>query len=109
MLPTDLLRRIMAQTMQEKRFGGLPDAVTRELTRVAEGGDANAKVPPPSIAIRPGTRLVREWQGRTMSVLAVEGGFLWEDRHYRSLTKIAFEVTGAHWSGPRFFGSTRRG
>jgi hypothetical protein len=49
-------------------------------------------------------RLVRSWHGRTISVLVGEGGFMFEDRTYRSLSRIAREVTGAAWSGPRFFG-----
>jgi hypothetical protein len=37
-----------------------------------------------------------------------EGGFEYEGQRYRSLTVIAEQITGAHWSGPRFFGVTRR-
>lgn len=53
------------------------------------------------------TRLIREWNGQTIAVEVVEGGFVWNDRTYRSLSEIAREVTGAHWSGPRFFGLRR--
>ena len=59
--------------------------------------------------LAPGARLVRGWHGRTIEVLATEEGFLFEGRSYRSLTSIAREVTGARWSGPRFFGLTARG
>lgn len=107
-LPLDLLRRLVAYALQEKRHGGLPAAVARELARVAGGGGSEAGRPPPS-SLRPGTRLVREWNGRTISVLAIADGFLWEERTYASLTAIAREVTGARWSGPRFFGLTSRG
>jgi hypothetical protein len=54
--------------------------------------------------LKPGTRLVRSWHGRTISVLVSEAGYVFEDRTYRSLSRIAREVTGAFWSGPRFFG-----
>jgi hypothetical protein len=54
--------------------------------------------------LKPGTRLVRSWHGRTISVLVSEAGYVFEDRTYRSLSRIAREVTGAAWSGPRFFG-----
>jgi hypothetical protein len=54
--------------------------------------------------LKPGARLVREWHGRTHTVVVVEDGFEFEGRLYRSLTSIAREITGAHWSGPRFFG-----
>ena len=59
--------------------------------------------------LTPGARLIREWQGRTIAVLVTEQGFLWEERAYGSLSQIAREVTGAHWSGPRFFGLSGRG
>jgi hypothetical protein len=104
----DLLRRLIAQRLQEKRHGGLPVAVQRELARTA-GESASEVSRRPRADLRPGTRFVREWNGRTISVLAVDDGFLWEDRRYPSLSSIAKEVTGAHWSGPRFFGLAQNG
>ena len=104
---TALLRRLFAQWIQEKRLGGLPAMVVRELERVA-AGPTTAPVPT-RVTFSPGARLIREWQGRTIAVLTTEKGFIWEEREYRSLSQIAREVTGAHWSGPRFFGLTRRG
>jgi len=55
----------------------------------------------------PGTRLIREWHGTTHEVEIEESGYRWKNRRYRSLTQIAQEITGAHWSGPRFFGLTK--
>lgn len=55
-------------------------------------------------AITPGTRLLREWQGRTHHVVTVSGGFEYDGRVWRSLTAIAREITGVSWSGPLFFG-----
>lgn len=104
---TALLRRLLAQRIQEKRLGGLPATVVRELERAATGPVAVAV--PTRITVSPGARLIREWQGRTIAVLTTESGFIWEEREYRSLSQIAREVTGAHWSGPRFFGLTGRG
>lgn len=52
----------------------------------------------------PGMRLVREWNGRMHAVDVTEEGFLFDGRTYRSLSAIAKRITGAHWSGPRFFG-----
>ena len=52
----------------------------------------------------PGTRLVREWYGNTYEVVVEDKGFYWNGRHYQSLSQIAREITGARWSGPRFFG-----
>jgi hypothetical protein len=55
---------------------------------------------------KPGTRLVREWHGTSYEVTITERGYLWQDQHYRSLSSIARNITGARWSGPRFFGLT---
>ena len=71
-----LLRRLLAQRLQEKRLGGLPALVVRELERTARDGPTPVSLPT-TVAITPGTRLVREWQGRTIAVVATEDGFLW--------------------------------
>ena len=55
---------------------------------------------------KPGARLGRAWGGETHEVLGVEDGFLWQGKTWRSLSVIAREMTGTHWSGPRFFGLT---
>ena len=93
-LSPDLLRRGIAYRLQERAYGKLPATVARAR---AMGGRAAAE-------ITAGTRLVREWNGRTIDVVATEKGMLWEGRTYRSLSAIAREVTGTAWSGPRFFG-----
>lgn len=54
--------------------------------------------------IRPGSRLLRTWQGETHEVLALEKGFSYRGETYSSLSKIARIITGARWSGPLFFG-----
>jgi hypothetical protein len=107
-VPLPLLRKLVAQRLQERYLGALPVLVVRELERGASPGSAvPRKAPSPSLT--PGTRLVREWNGKTIAVEVREEGFVWEDRSYRSLSRIAKEVTGAHWSGPRFFGLARGG
>ena len=63
--------------------------------------------PSPGLSLKPGARLVREWHGRRHTVTVTEDGFEHEGTSYRSLTKIARNITGAHWSGPRFFGLPR--
>jgi hypothetical protein len=108
-VPPALLRRLLAQRLQEKRHGGLPLMVVRELERVAEPSTTVPVLVRKSAELTPGTRLIREWNGKTIAVEVREGDFVWEDRTYRSLSEIASEVTGAHWSGPRFFGLHRRG
>jgi hypothetical protein len=93
-LPAGLLRRGIAYRLQERAYGKLSPQVARVL---ASPGKATPEV-------TPGTRLVREWNGRTIDVIATEDGMIWEGRTYRSLSAIAREVTGTAWSGPRFFG-----
>ena len=109
-VPTPLLRRMLAQRLQEKRRGGLPLLVMRELERVGSaGGGAVSEPRRQSVTLTPGTRLIREWNGQTIAVEVTEAGFAWNDKIWRSLSEIAREVTGAHWSGPRFFGLNRNG
>lgn len=103
-----LLRRLLAQRLQEKRHGGLPSLVIRELERAAQQ-KIGTPSPAPRPALTPGTRLIRDWNGTTIAVEVIEGGFSWGGKTWRSLSQIAREVTGAHWSGPRFFGLTANG
>lgn len=109
-VPTALLRRLLAQQLQEQSRRRLPLLVARELERVAEsaGGDVPEQQRR-KVALGAGTRLIREWNGQTIAVEVTDDGFLWNNRPYRSLSEIAGEVTGAHWSGPRFFGLRRNG
>jgi hypothetical protein len=65
--------------------------------------------PDAGLALKPGARLVREWHGRTYTVTVTEDGFESAGTTYRSLTEVAEKITGAHWSGPRFFGLVRGG
>jgi hypothetical protein len=73
------------------------------MREVARTGEAVTR---PATRIKPGTRLVRDWGGDSHHVLVLEEGFLYRDERYRSLTTIAHIITGARWSGPRFFGLT---
>jgi hypothetical protein len=70
---------------------------------------ASQRVSSRQVTLRAGTRLVREWNGRTISVEVVDDHFVWNDAPYRSLSEIARAVTGTRWSGPRFFGIVGRG
>ena len=107
-VPPSILRPLLAQRLQERRLGGLPALILRELKRVAEQG-ADSAPQPVRMQLVPGTRLVREWNGRTISVDVLKKGFAFDNRSWRSLSEIARHVTGAHWSGPRFFGLTANG
>jgi len=104
-LSRDLMRRAIAYRIQEKASGGLSAASKRKLkdhaTQIAITGRVK---PDPRPVVRSGARLVREWNGRTYTVTVSEDGFEYGEKTYRSLTKVARVITGAHWSGPRFFG-----
>lgn len=106
-VPTDILRRAIAWHLQERVHGGLPTATIRELDRVAARLAKSEAAVSSSVRLKPGTRLVRRWQGATYTVLVAEDGFVYDDRRFASLSQIAEAITGAHWSGPRFFGTSK--
>lgn len=104
-LSPDLLVRGIAWRLQEKQHGGLAPAVERELARLArQGAPPSQPCAPAPASLRPGTRLVRSWNGETYSVLVTDNGYRMGDQTYASLSSIAKVITGAKWSGPRFFG-----
>ena len=108
-LSRDLLLRGITYKLQERPLGGLSKSIIRKLERRNLDSEASdAQKPAPPISLKPGTRLVREWRGVTCTVLVDADGFEWNGRRYRSLTIVAREITGAHWSGPRFFGLRKR-
>ncbi len=100
-----LLVRGIAYEMQAKRYGGLKAATARRLRMIAGGaGDGDRVSRTAAPVLQPGTRLVREWNGTTHIVEVIEGGYVWNGDRLRSLSAIARSITGARWSGPRFFG-----
>jgi hypothetical protein len=102
-LSRDILLRGITYKMQEKAFGGLSKAILRKLQTSAptEAPSANKRRPR---SFKAGMRLVREWHGVTHTVVILADGVEWRGQRYRSLSVVAREITGAHWSGPRFFG-----
>jgi hypothetical protein len=101
----DLLVLGLGYRIQEIDQGGLGKATRRKLQTIAKNLRKTGRVgPTPSLALKPGARLVREWRGRAHTVTVTEDGFEYAGTSYPSLTKIAKKITGAHWSGPRFFG-----
>jgi len=104
-LSRELLVQAVAYRIQEVARGGLRPEPQRQLLRIAqqfkETGAATIRARP---ELKPGTRLVREWQGRTYDVLVLDDGFSWQGTRYRSLSAIARKITGTAWSGPLFFG-----
>jgi hypothetical protein len=104
-ISSNLLRRALTYAVQERVHGKLAPSTSRSMEELASGGGL---LPPPSIKLKPGTRLLREWSGRMHSVLVREDGFEFDGKVFTSLSKVARRITGAHWSGPRFFGLQRR-
>ncbi len=108
-LSRDLLLRGITYKIQEKAFVGLSKSLLRMLTcTVPDGSSAQHCRSAPRNVVKPGTRLVREWNGETHTVLVHADGVEWRGKRYRSLSVVAREITGAHWSGPRFFGLTSK-
>ena len=107
-LSRDILLRGISYHYQERAFGGLSKSTLRKLNvpeAVALPSDAPRRA---SLSLKPGTRLIREWHGQTHTVVILKSGVEWQGRHYRSLSIVAREISGAHWSGPRFFGLAPR-
>jgi hypothetical protein len=109
-LSRDLLVRGIGYRLQELQHGGLSNSTRRKLKTLTKMFRTEGRVSPdPGLCLKPGARLVREWHGRTHTVTVTEDGFEYAGLTYPSLTKIAKKITGAHWSGPRFFGLVRGG
>jgi hypothetical protein len=101
-----LLLRAVAYAIQVKHYGGLPKRLRQELLRIAKVGRATVEGShePPRRTLSPGTRLLRDWHGRSHSVEVTDEGFQWNGQTYRSLSIIAREITGSQRNGPKFFG-----
>jgi hypothetical protein len=104
-LSRELLIRAVAYRMQEVALGGLRPEPQRQLRQIAievkQTGGAAKRFRP---QLKSGTRLLREWQGRTYEVVVLDNGLSWQGTQYRSLSAIARKITGTAWSGPLFFG-----
>jgi hypothetical protein len=98
-----LLARALTYHLQEKAFGGLSGADRRRIRSLAARSDGSAADAGPQ-QLRPGTWLSRTWQGEVHQVVVLEEGVDYRGSRYSSLSAVAREITGAHWSGPRFFG-----
>jgi hypothetical protein len=101
----DLLVLGVAWKIQEQAYGGLGAATKRRLADLAKAMEQDGDLARSRVArLKPGAKLIREWRGETHTVIVLEDGFEWRGKRWRSLSVIAREITGAHWSGPRFFG-----
>lgn len=109
-LPRHLLVGMLAYRLQAQAYGDLDAATIRLLKQIGSGGanvDAvglTAEHEQRRASIKPGTILMREWNGQPHRVMVVDAGFAWNGKTYENLSKIAFAITGTKWNGPRFFG-----
>jgi hypothetical protein len=99
-LSTPLLCRIVAFETQAAERGGLDLRLRKRLRSIADEDGAIS----PTTHLKADARLVREWNGVAHVVDRIGNGFSYRGKTYRSLSAIAKEITGAKWSGPRFFG-----
>ena len=105
-----LMTLALAYRLQEKALGGLKPATRRLLQRIA--GDARERRPITvelNRRVKPGAVLIREWHGTKHQVTVIKDAFMFKGKRFQSLSKIAFEITGTHWSGPLFFGLRKSG
>ena len=97
----DILGRFLCWHIQEQAFGGLDPKTAKHLDGLARGGRSRADG---SRRLKPGTVLLREYQGERHTVTVVANGYVWREAAYASLSSIARAITGTAWNGPRFFG-----
>ena len=107
-LSRDLIMRGLADKLQQRAHGGPTPALRRRLQVLAGEFEKGARSFDPGGVLKTGATLVRQWRGHTHTVLVREDGFEYDGERYRSLTVIAERITGAHWSGPRFFATGKR-
>jgi hypothetical protein len=104
-LSRELLLRAIACRMQEVAFGGLRSEHGHQLRQIVEEFNQTGEIRRRArLELKSGTRLVREWRGRTYEVLVLDDRFSWQGTEYRSLSAVARKITGSAWSGPLFFG-----
>jgi Protein of unknown function (DUF2924) len=106
-LPRHLLFRVMAYRLQADQLGDLDSESQHILDRSGSPESAGQRAVDLSrhiVNLRTGTTLGREWNGRMHRVSVLADGFAWNGKTYPSLSKVAFEITGTRWNGPRFFG-----
>src|ERR1700757_545258 len=97
----DLIARFLCWHIQEQAFGSLAPQTAKHLPGLARGDRSQRDRPR---RLKPGTLLVRDYQGARHTVTVVANGFVWREASYASLSTIARAITGTNWNGPRFFG-----
>ena len=116
-----LIRKIAYRT-QELEYGGLSEETKTRIAELIEKYDPiNNKALRPQVvsggknvvaipSLRdkrlpiPGTAIQKKYKGQDYLVKVLEKGFEYKDKYYKSLSAVAYEITGAHWNGFSFFG-----
>lgn len=104
----EFLVRILAYAAQEQAHRALSKPCAKilreyECTKFRSGTPAG-----PQQDLPPGARLIRQWGGSDHEVMVMERGYAYRGTSYSSLSEIARHITGARWSGPRFFGLKKK-
>jgi hypothetical protein len=100
-LSCDFLQRQLTWHIQERAFGGYDPETLLTLKAYARRDPSKVVL---FKRLKPGTAVVREYQGVRHIVTISDSGYVWEGRTFDSLSVIARQITGARWNGPRFFG-----
>ncbi len=108
-LGRSFLVHALAYRLQEKALGGLKHSTRRVLDRVADGTASDEPKRARARKAGAGTVLIREWGGVRHRVTVLDDDVVYRGHRYKSLSEVARTITGTHWSGPLFFGLTRRG
>lgn len=103
-LPMTFIRKALIWHAQCRRFGG-PSA---DVKRALNSAGASKTVRSTPVAIRPGTQLVRDWNGRRYQVDVSDDGYIMNGERFKSLSAIALHITETSWPGPRLFGLNRK-
>jgi hypothetical protein len=108
-LGRELLGRALSWKEQERSSAGFNPETVRQLRRLSQQLERSGELDlERQMTLKAGTRLVREWNGRTIHVTVEENGFICDGERYPSLSHVARAITGTRWSGPRFFGLRQR-
>lgn len=120
------LIRKNAWRIQANAFGGLSERAKRRAAELANDADIRVMAPktlisPPQdgqssthtlrLAPRdprlppPGSAIVRQYKGKKLRVVVLEGdlGFEYDGHRYDTLSAVAKHITGSHINGFRFF------
>lgn len=107
----EFLIKHLAWEIQVQSQGGYVPQTVKKLEALAKDLEQNKDIKAENIklkssilTIKAGTKLIREYQGKNHEVLALEKGFQYNQKNYKSLSAIANEITNTRWNGKVFFG-----